>query len=209
MSLNSISNVVSTVAASAAPAAKKDTSASSKTATAFDETAAVYEKSSDSTDSKKNTSKTNSKKTSTADRSAIVKALKDDAEKQKQNLIDIVRKSMSGQASTWNKSQGLKSLFENLTVDADTIAQAKKDIAEDGYWGVDQTSDRILDFAKALSGDDPDKADMLLEAFKKGYKQATGDWGAELPSLCKDTYDAVVEKFHKWKDGASTNSTES
>ena len=184
MSLNSISNVVSTVAASAAPAAKKDTSASSKTATAFDETAAVYEKSSDSTDSKKNTSKTNSKKTSTADRSAIVKALKDDAEKQKQNLIDIVRKSMSGQASTWNKSQGLKSLFENLTVDADTIAQAKKDIAEDGYWGVDQTSDRILDFSKALSGDDPDKADMLLEAFKKGYKQATGDWGAELPSLC-------------------------
>lgn len=209
MSLNSISNVVSTVAASAAPAAKKDTSASNKTATAFDETAAVYEKSSDSTDSKKNTSKTNSKKTSTADRSAIVKALKDDAEKQKQNLIDIVRKSMSGQASTWNKSQGLKSLFENLTVDADTIAQAKKDIAEDGYWGVDQTSDRILDFAKALSGDDPDKADMLLEAFKKGYKQATGDWGAELPSLCKDTYDAVVEKFQKWKDGASTNSTES
>ena len=209
MSLNSISNVVSTVAASAAPAAKKDTSASSKTATAFDETAAVYEKSSDSTDSKKNTSKTNSKKTSTADRSAIVKALKDDAEKQKQNLIDIVRKSMSGQASTWNKSQGLKSLFENLTVDADTIAQAKKDIAEDGYWGVDQTSDRILDFAKALSGDDPDKADMLLEAFKKGYKQATGDWGAELPSLCKDTYDAVVEKFQKLKDGASTNSTES
>ncbi len=207
MSLNSISNVVSTVAASAAPA--KDTSASSKTATAFDETAAVYEKSSDSTDSKKNTSKTNSKKTSTTDRSAIVKALKDDAEKQKQNLIDIVRKSMSGQASTWNKSQGLKSLFENLTVDADTIAQAKKDIAEDGYWGVDQTSDRILDFAKALSGDDPDKADMLLEAFKKGYKQATGDWGDELPSLCKDTYDAVVEKFQKWKDGASTNSTES
>ena len=84
---------------------------------------------------------------------------------------------MSGQASTWNKSQGLKSLFENLTVDADTIAQAKKDIAEDGYWGVDQTSDRILDFAKALSGDDPDKADMLLEAFKKvtNRQQAIGE----------------------------------
>ena len=209
MSLNSISNVVSTVAASAAPAAKKDTSSSSKTATAFDETAAVYEKSSSNSDTKKSSDSSSSKKTNTADRSAIVKALKDDAEKQKQNLIDIVRKSMSGQASTWDKSQGLKSLFENLTVDADTIAQAKKDIAEEGYWGVDQTSDRILDFAKALSGDDPDKADMLLEAFKKGYKQATGDWGAELPSLCKDTYDAVVEKFQKWKDGASTNSTES
>lgn len=208
MSLNSISNVVSTVVASAAPAAKKDTSTDSKTATAFNETAAVYEKSSGNSDSKKSSDSSSSKKTNTADRSAIVKALKDDAEKQKQNLIDIVRKSMSGQASTWDKSQGLKSLFENLTLDADTIAQAKKDIAEDGYWGVKQTSDRILDFAKALSGDNPDKADMLLEAFKKGYKQATGDWGAELPSLCKDTYDAVVEKFQKWKDSASTDSTD-
>lgn len=210
MSLTSISNVASTVvAANSTTTAKKDSAAASKSTSTFDETAAVYEKSSSSSDSKKTSDSTSAKKTSTADRSAIVKALKDDAEKQKQNLIDIVRKSMSGQASTWNKSQGLKSLFENLTVDADTIAQAKKDIAEDGYWGVDQTSDRILDFAKALSGDDPDKADMLLEAFKKGYKQATGDWGDELPSLCKDTYDAVVEKFQKWKDGASTNSTES
>ena len=55
---------------------------------------------------------------------------------------------MTGQASTWDKSQGLKSLFENLTVDADTIAQAKKDIAEDGYWGVEKTSDRILDLQR-------------------------------------------------------------
>ena len=73
-----------------------------------------------------------------------------------------------------DRSQGLKSLFENLTVDADTIAQAKKDIAEDGYWGVEKTSDRILDFAKALSGGDKDKADELLNAFKKGFSQATG-----------------------------------
>lgn len=206
MSLTSISNVVSTVAASAAPAAKKDTAADNKTTSTFDETAAVYEKSSDSTDSKKNTSKADSKKTNTADRSAIVKALQEDAENRKQQLIDIVRKSMTGQASTWDKSQGLKSLFENLTLDADTIAQAKKDISADGYWGVDQTSDRILDFAKALSGDDPSKADTLLEAFKKGYKQATGEWGDTLPSICKDTYDAVVEKFQKWKDSTNTSS---
>ncbi len=53
---------------------------------------------------------------------------------------------------------------------------AQADIAEDGYWGVEQTSDRILDFAKALSGDDPDKADAMLEAFKKGFEQATKSW---------------------------------
>ncbi len=206
MSLNSVSSVISAVAAQSTASAqtakkesKSDSTASSKN---FSDTAAVYEKS-DSTSSKDSVKKNNS-----TDRSAIVQALKDDAEQRKQQLIDIVRKSMSGQASTWNKSQGLKSLFENLTVDADTIAQAKKDIAADGYWGVDQTSDRILDFAKALSGGDSSKADELLEAFKKGYKQATGAWGDELPSLCKDTYDAVVKKFDEWKNGTQTDSTQ-
>lgn len=207
MSLNSISSVASAVAAQSAASAqttkkesKSDNTASSKN---FSDTAAVYEKSSDSASSKDSVKKNNS-----TDRSAIVQALKDDAEQRKQQLIEIVRKSMSGQASTWNKSQGLKSLFENLTVDADTIAQAKKDIADDGYWGVNQTSDRILDFAKALSGGDSSKADELLDAFKKGYKKATGAWGDELPSICKDTYDAVVKKFDEWKNGTQTDSTQ-
>ena len=31
----------------------------------------------------------------------------------------------------------------NFTADADTIAQAKEDISENGYWGVKQTSERI------------------------------------------------------------------
>ena len=48
----------------------------------------------------------------------------------------------------------------NFTVDEETQKQAQADIAEDGYWGVEQTSDRILDFAKALSGNDPEKADL-------------------------------------------------
>ncbi len=68
----------------------------------------------------------------------------------------------------------------DFTVSADVKAQAQADIADDGYWGVEQTSDRILDFAKALSGDDPDKADAMLEAFKKGFEQATKAWGDKL-----------------------------
>lgn len=36
----------------------------------------------------------------------------------------------------------------NFTVDAATKAQAQADIAEDGYWGVSQTSQRLFDFGK-------------------------------------------------------------
>lgn len=96
----------------------------------------------------------------------------------------------------------------DFTVDAETKAQAEADIAEDGYWGVEQTSERILDFAKALSGNDPDKADLLLDAFKKGFKEATKTWGDELPDISKRTYDAVLEKFDKWKNGTSDTTTD-
>ena len=156
----------------------------------FDETAAVYEKS----DSQKVEGVTKKK-----DNSAIVAQLKADAEARYNQLIDIVRQSLGGQANkVFTAETGLKSLFEKVQVDADTIAQAKADIADDGYWGVEKTSDRILEFAKALSGDDPSKAEELLSAFKKGFDKATEAWGDKLPDISQKTYDAVIEKFNKW-----------
>ena len=114
-------------------------------------------------------------------------------------------KTISGQGSTFaiaSQDDMWKFLAEGkFTADSDTIAKAKEDISEDGYWGVDKTSDRILDFAIALSGGDTSKADELLEAFKKGYEQATGTWGKELPEISKQTYDAVEDKFKQWKEG--------
>lgn len=86
----------------------------------------------------------------------------------------------------------------NFTVSADVKAQAQKDIAEDGYWGVKQTSDRIIDFAKALVGDDPEKAEKMRAAFEKGFKAATKSWGSKLPDISQRTYDAVMDKFDEW-----------
>lgn len=174
---------------------KANASTSSSTAKSFNETAAVYEKSDSS--AKNTASKTNS----TTDRSAIIKQLKADSDARQQQLINIVRQSLSKQAGTYNKSQGLASIFDNLTVTEDVKLQAQKDIAEDGYWGVEQTSDRILDFAKALAGNDSSKAEELLAAFKKGFEKATAAWGTDLPGICQDTYAAVEQKFQKWMDG--------
>lgn len=176
------SNVSTTTAASS-----KQTS---KASGSYDEPAAVYEKSSGST--AKNTS---------VDHAAIVKQLQADADARSQQLMEIVKKSLGKQASTFNASQGLASVFSNLTVSEDVRAQAARDIAEDGYWGVEQTSDRILDFAKALSGGDSSKAQELLDAFKKGFQKATKAWGTDLPEICQNTYAAVEEKFQNWMNG--------
>lgn len=174
----------------------------------FSEEAAVYEKSAD-------TSKVTEKSTSkSSDRTAIIAQLKADAEKQKQNLFDIVSKTIKGQGKSFalaTEDDMWKFLASgDFLVDADTKAQAQKDIAEDGYYGVEKTSDRILDFAKAISGDDPSKADELIDAFKKGFKEATKTWGQSLPDISQKTYDKVLEKFDKWKNGTEdTTSVES
>lgn len=179
---------------SSSPKTSEKSKEKEATGSSFSDTAAVYEKS----DNDKKTENTNGKSNS-----AIVAQLKADAEARRNQLVDIVRQSLNGQANkAFTAETGLKSIFENLQVDADTIVQAKADIAEDGYWGVEQTSDRILEFAKALSGNDSSKANDMLEAFKKGYEKATKAWGDTLPDISQKTYDAVVEKFNKWAEEA-------
>ncbi len=204
----SVNGVTSTQAAAAysyhsTSAAKEKTSAEeAKTTTTAEDTGVIYEHST--------AAKTSStKKTYTPDTN-LVNKLKADAENRASQLRSLVEQMMGKQANTYGNANDIWSFLRsgNFTVDPATKAQAQADIADDGYWGVDQTSDRILDFAKALSGDDPDKADAMLEAFKKGFEQATKAWGDKLPDISQRTYDAVVEKFNKWKNGTEDASTE-
>ena len=160
------------------------------------EAAAVYEKSEENS----STSKVSSKET---DRIKIIQQLKADDALRQQQLLDIVHKMMGKQAKTYgiaNSDNDEDSIWKFLakgdfTVDAATKAQAQEDISENGYWGVKQTSERILDFAKALAGDDPDKLEKMRSAFEKGYEQAEKTWGGELPDISKQTFDAVMKGF--------------
>ena len=161
------------------------------------EAAAVYEKSEDSSSK---TSQTTGRET---DRTKIIQQLKADDALRQQQLLDIVHKMMGKQAKTYgiaNTDNEDDSIWKFLakgdfTVDAATKAQAQADISEDGYWGVNQTSERILDFAKALAGDNPEKLEQMRSAFEKGYKQAEKTWGGELPDISKQTFDAVMKGF--------------
>lgn len=185
MDMNSISNVTSTIATTTKQY-DKTPKASKETSTTFDEPSAVYEKSS-------------------TDRSAIISQLKAATEANMKQLAKIVEETMAKQGKAIGTADDMWKFLAggNFTVDAETKAQAQKDIAEDGYWGVEQTSDRILDFAKALAGNDPQKADKMIEAFQKGFQQATQAWGKTLPDISQKTYDRVMEKFEQWKSEAT------
>ena len=197
----SVNGITSTQAAAAysytgTSAAKEKTSTEeAKTTATAEDTGVIYEHNTD-------TKTSSTKKTYTPDTN-LVNKLKADAENRASQLRSLVEQMMGKQANTYGNANDIWSFLRsgNFTVDPATKAQAQADIADDGYWGVDQTSDRILDFAKALSGNDPEKADLLLDAFKKGFKEATKSWGQDLPDISQRTYDAVVEKFNKWKNG--------
>ena len=171
------------------------TSKEAEKTSATEEKEAVYEK---GTTEKKATYSIN--KMSSSDRAALVQQLKQDQENRQQSLISLVQDMMNGQAKSYSQATGDDSIWKflasgNFTVDAATKAQAQADIADDGYWGVSQTSQRILDFATALTGGDPDKIEDMRAAFKKGYEQAEKTWGGKLPEISQKTYDAVMKGF--------------
>ncbi|MGN0349937.1 MAG: hypothetical protein ACI4DR_10430 [Roseburia sp.] len=195
MAINPINNTYTPSTQSVSAYSKKgtETATDKKAAQTTAASGVVYEKSADST----------TDRVEQRDNSAIIAQMQADAEQRTAQLRSLVEKMMSQQGLTIAKADDMWSFLAegNFTVDAATKAQAEADIAEDGYWGVEQTSNRILDFAKALSGDNPEMADKLLDAFKEGFQAATKSWGKDLPDLSKRTYDAVLEKFDRWKNG--------
>ncbi|MFV0520350.1 MAG: hypothetical protein ACK5LY_08770 [Lachnospirales bacterium] len=108
--------------------------------------------------------------------------------------------------STEDSAIALKNALQNGTLEVDqaTIDQAKEDVSEDGYYGVNKTSDRLLDFAKAISGGDPEKIELLRDAVIEGFKQAEQMWGDELPQISKDTFNATMDKFDAWASETGT-----
>ena len=82
-----------------------------------------------------------------------------------------------------------------------TPEQAQELISEDGYWGVDQTSDRIVDFAISFAGDDQEKLEEIKANISKGFEMASNALGGTLPEISQNTYDAVMEKIDSWAEG--------
>ncbi|MCR5655053.1 MAG: hypothetical protein K6G07_05370 [Lachnospiraceae bacterium] len=131
------------------------------------------------------------------DRTAIVSQLKADAQARIDQMTSLVQKMFGDQGQAIGLSDDMWKKLANgeFEVDEATRAEARASIAEDGYWGVAQTSQRMFDFAMALTGGDADKMEEMRGAFEKGFKMATGTWGKELPEISQKTYDATQKLF--------------
>lgn len=198
LSVNTSSTYATGSSKSALKSFAKKTDNTSNTTKAAD-TAAVYEKT--TTEKKDSANKI-------YNRDAVVAQLKADQENRAASMQNLVEKLLGKQKGTFDLANitNLAATFRQAVQFAspEDIAKAQADIAEDGYWGVNKTSDRLVSMAIALAGGDTDKADELKNAITKGFKKATAAWGEKLPQLCQDTYDAAMKKMDDWKNGVTT-----
>ena len=199
MSDMTIQNNVNTYAAPTAATAKEADTTVKDNTSAKNDAAAVFEKS------------TETNKNSTAklyNKNVIVNKLKADQESRIASMQSLVEKLLNKQKGTFDlaNATNLADTFRQAAAVAspEDIAQAQEDVSEDGYWGVEQTSDRLVSMAIALSGGDTGKADLLKDVITKGFEKATKAWGEDLPQISKDTYDAALKKMDDWKNGVTT-----
>ena len=116
---------------------------------------------------------------------------------------------LRGLVTNMLKEQGIdfKIATGHREIDLSTISQqeAIELVADNGYFGIEQTSDRIVDLAIATAGGDISKLDVIKEGVKNGFNDALEAFGGTLPDISYDTYDAVIEKLDAW---AGVDSTE-
>lgn len=132
--------------------------------------------------------------------------IKQDFAQNTDSFREMVRAMLEKQGIKYEK---VMKAFENgedplVEIDGETRAKAKDAISENGYWGVNKTAERLLDFAKTISGGDPSKIETLKAAFKEGFEQAKEAFGGTLPEISQQTYDKVMEGFDAWQNGGTT-----
>ncbi len=105
------------------------------------------------------------------------------------------------------KEQGLEYNIETPEgqVDLETITpeEAQELVADDGYFGVENTAERIFQFAIGISGGDPSRIDAIKESVNNGFQEALEAFGGELPEISYDTFDAVMNKLDEWVENST------
>ena len=75
--------------------------------------------------------------------------------------------------------------------------EAKALVAEDGFFGITQTSERIANFVLLGAGDDVDMLKAGREGILRGFSEAEEMWGGKLPDISYETINKSVEMIDK------------
>lgn len=127
-----------------------------------------------------------------------ISLLKEEAEKAFTHLREIVHDLLKRQGIEIDRLKDLKP--EDVKVDQQARDEAQQMISQGGPLSVEAVSDRIVDFAKSISGGDKEKLNLLKDAIEEGFAQAREFMGGELPEISQKTYDMIQEKLTLWEE---------
>lgn len=94
--------------------------------------------------------------------------------------------------------------WAKIEIDETARLEVQNLIAPGGPLSAEAVSDRIVDFAKAISGGDIEKLDKLKGAIEEGFRQAEAILG-ELPEISRETYNLIMEKLDTWVNEVEQN----
>ncbi|HHW49105.1 MAG TPA: hypothetical protein GXX14_10905 [Clostridiaceae bacterium] len=132
------------------------------------------------------------KPSSAIDRAAMQRLI-EESEKAYSQLRELVRQLLEKQGLSFKYIEG-----GEIEIDEETRIKAQQMIDEGGPLSPEKVSDRIVEFAKAISGGDKEKIEMLRSAIDKGFKEAAEALGGELPEISWETYELINKKLDAW-----------
>lgn len=84
-------------------------------------------------------------------------------------------------------------VYNNKPISELSVNEASELISADGYFGINKTSQRIVDFVLKGAGDDIDRLRAGREGVLNGFAEAEKLWGGKLPDISYETLSKSLE----------------
>ncbi|WP_153721123.1 hypothetical protein [Sporosarcina cascadiensis] len=126
-----------------------------------------------------------------------IERLKAESEKAFEQLRNLVRDLLERQGISMEDAVSGE---KEVITDEQTRTEAQNAIRPGGAHSPEMVSDRLVEFANAVSGGDRSKFELLKNAIEEGFSEAKKALGGELPEISQKTYELAMEKLNKWKD---------
>ncbi len=139
---------------------------------------------------------------------ATISRLKAESDRIFNSMREVVKQMLEKQGMTFNEvrtsDKASEITAETMGETSETSgADAASLIGEGGALSPEKLSDTLLQYAKALSGDDKSKVGLLRDAITQGFDEAKKLLGGKLPEISQKTYDLTMKKLDDWENGTS------
>jgi hypothetical protein len=84
--------------------------------------------------------------------------------------------------------------YEGKPITQLTADEAKELVSDEGFFGVEKTSERVSNFVFGISGDNVELLQESRKGLVKGFEEAEKLWGGELPEISYLTQEKTLEK---------------